>query len=357
MTPILLLTALSLSLVAGYYSIVGLATIFAAAMYPVIIMGSVLEVGKLVTTVFLHNNWNEINRKLKVYLTVAVATLMFITSMGIFGFLSKAHIEQSVKMGGNNAIQIENFERQIANEIRKAEDAKQVISQLDAQVQTLIQYDRIRGPSGSISVRESQSEEREALNQTINQSYDRVEELQKRLTPLKSKSLALEAEIGPLKYIAELIYGDEAKDHFDETVRWVIILIIFVFDPLAVSLLIAWSWSNNRDIEKSERELEEAKERGRINREKYEAEQAAKAAAKAAEPTIVEKIVEVPVEVEKVVEKIVEVPVEKIVEKIVEVPVIKEPDITYVDTNETPAEKAARLRKDENKKYRKEHKK
>ena len=95
MKYLLLLTALSLSLVAGYYSIVGLATIFAAAMIPVIIMGTVLECGKLVTTVFLHQRWYELGWQLKTYLTTAVVVLMFITSMGIFGFLSKAHIEQT----------------------------------------------------------------------------------------------------------------------------------------------------------------------------------------------------------------------------------------------------------------------
>lgn len=327
MNPIILMTALSLSLVAGFYSIVGLATIFAAAMIPVIIMGTVLEVGKLVTTVFLHQNWKELQWKLKTYLVIAVMSLMFITSMGIFGYLSKAHIEQSIQMGGNNEIQVSSLERQIANQDRIIKDAEQVVSQLDNQVQTLIDYDRIRGPSGSIAVRQSQAEEREILNTTINQAYGEIEALQEKLLPLKRERLSLEAEVGPLKYIAELVYGDEANDHFDEAVRWVIILIIFVFDPLAVSLLIAWSWMN----EKEKKEWDEFQK---------EPEK---------EIVEVEKIVEVPVE--KIVEKIVtkEVPVEVVKEVIKEVPVPQqEVDLDYFDKGVY----SDKTRKDQNKKNR-----
>ena len=234
-----LVMALAISGVAAWYSIAGLIAIFSGATTAIIIMGGVLEAGKLVTASWLYRNWKQVPFLLKSYLTSAVVVLMFITSMGIFGFLSKAHLEQSISVGGTNELQIENLERQIARQQSIVADSETVLSQLDAQVQTLIDYDRIRGPSGSIATRQGQAEERQALNETIDAAYVRIEELQTDLTPLQQEKLAIEVEVGPLKYIAELIYGDQARDYFDEAVRWVILLIVFVFDPLAVLLLIA----------------------------------------------------------------------------------------------------------------------
>lgn len=237
---LVLVMGLLLTAVGGYFSIIGLATIFAGAYWSVVVMATTLELSKVVAASWIYRSWSIAPLLIRTYMVMAVVVLVFITSLGIFGYLSKAHIEQTINAGGNNAIQIENLERQIQNELRKTEDATQVISQLDSQVQTLIDYDRIRGPSGSIAIREGQSEERESLNETINQSYDSIEKLQQRLAPLKSESLALEAEIGPLKYIAELIYGtDNAADYFDTAVRWIILLLVVVFDPLAIVMILA----------------------------------------------------------------------------------------------------------------------
>ena len=165
---------------------------------------------------------------------------MVITSLGIFGFLSKAHLEHSIATGGTNELQISNLERQIARQQSIIVDSETVLSQLDAQVQTLIDYDRIRGPSGSIATRQAQAEERQTLNENIDAAYNRIEELQTILAPIQQEKLSIEVEVGPLKYIAELIYGQEgAEDYFDEAVRAVIILLIITFDPLAVVLLLA----------------------------------------------------------------------------------------------------------------------
>lgn len=243
MAYLTLIISLMIAGVAAWYSIAGLVAIFASAVVPIIIMGGVLEVGKLVTAAWLHRNWTIAPLLLKSYLTTAVVVLMFITSMGIFGFLSKAHLDQSIMLGGNNDLQIQNLERQISRQQSIITDAEKVLAQLDDQVETLIEYDRIRGPSGSIAVRENQSEERQTLNETINDAYGRIETIQTELSPLQKSRLAIQAEVGPLKYIAELIYGDEAKDHFDEAVRWIIILLVVVFDPLAVTLLLASSVS------------------------------------------------------------------------------------------------------------------
>ncbi len=239
MVYLTLFTALSIAGVAAWYSIVGLMAIFAGAVIPIAIMGGVLEVGKLVTAAWLHQNWKKTSLWMKSYLTSAVFVLMVITSLGIFGFLSKAHLEHSVSIGGTNELQIENLERQIDRQQSVIADSETVLSQLDSQVQTLIDYDRIRGPSGSIATRQGQAEERQTLNENIDAAYTRIEELQTELAPIKQEKLAIEVEVGPLKYIAELLYGDTAEDYFDEAVRAVIILLIITFDPLAIVLLLA----------------------------------------------------------------------------------------------------------------------
>ena len=233
------ITALAIAGVAAWYSIVGLMAIFAGAVIPIAIMGAVLEVGKLVTAAWLHQNWEKTRWWMKTYLTSAVFLLMFITSLGIFGFLSKAHLEHSISTGGTNELRIANLERQIGNQQRIITDSEKVLGQLDQTVQVLLDADRIRGRSGALATRKDQAEERSTLNESIDTAYARIEQYQTELTPLQQESLAIEVEVGPLKYIAELIYGDEAEDYFDEAVRWVIILLIITFDPLAVVLLLA----------------------------------------------------------------------------------------------------------------------
>ena len=234
-----LFTALSIAGVAAWYSIVGLMAIFAGAVIPIAIMGAVLEVGKLVTAAWLHQNWEKARWWMKTYLTTAVFMLMFITSLGIFGFLSKAHLEHSISTGGTNELRISNLERKISNQQRIITDSEKVLSQLDQTVQVLLDADRIRGRSGALATRKGQAEERTALNENIDNASSRIEEYQTELSPLQQEKLAIEVEVGPLKYIAELIYGEQAEDYFDEAVRWVIILLIITFDPLAVVLLLA----------------------------------------------------------------------------------------------------------------------
>lgn len=238
---ITLLVALSISAVAAFYSIIGLMAIFSAAALEIALMGAVLEVGKLVTASWLYQHWQSklVPKLLKIYLTIAVVVLVFITSMGIFGFLSKAHIDQTI-LTGDNSLEISQIETRIERQEKRVIDAELVISQLDAQVQTLIDYDRIRGEDGAVATRENQKEERAELNKVIDDAMTVISELNVQKLALSKEQIQLDAEVGPLKYIAELVYGEEnAKDHFDQAVRWVIIVFIFVFDPLAVLLLIA----------------------------------------------------------------------------------------------------------------------
>jgi hypothetical protein len=232
-----LFTALAISGVAAWYSIAGLMAIFASAAIPIAIMGGVLEAGKLVTASWLYQNWKTAPKLLKAYLTSAVIILMFITSMGIFGFLSKAHIDQTV-LGGDNTLQIQELDLRIASEQRKIDDAQLVIEQLDSTVQTLIDYDRIRGEDGAIAVRENQSVERSSLATIISEASEQIKQIRNEKQTLLKEQLRFEAEVGPIKYIAELFVKD-SRDVIDDAVRWVIITIIFVFDPLAVLLIIA----------------------------------------------------------------------------------------------------------------------
>ena len=234
-----LLVGLAISVVAAWYSIVGLMAIFAAAKIPIAIMGAVLEVGKLLTASWLYQYWDKTNALLKSYFTIAVVVLMFITSMGIFGFLSKAHMDQTLSVGDNSLL-IERIDRKIDREKVKITDAETVVAQLDKTVQVLIDYDRIRGESGAIAVRESENEERATLSNIIDQAYSKIDTLSVEKLELDKEQLELEAEVGPIKYIAAFIYGDELdKTLLERAVRWIIITIIFVFDPLAVLLIVA----------------------------------------------------------------------------------------------------------------------
>ena len=236
---LILFVALCISSVAAFYSISGLTAIFSAVFWPVVIMGGVLEIGKVVTTVWLHRFWEQSPRYLKYYLSAAVAVLMFITSMGIFGFLSKAHLEASSTIGDNSLL-VTQIEQQIQTEQNNIKDAQTVIGQLDQQVQQLIANEKISGKGGSIAIRNSQKNEREQLAATIKNSNAAIQKLTAEKLPLEQEQLKIEAEVGPIKYIAQLIYGDVIdKNLLERAVRWVIITIVFVFDPLAIMLVLA----------------------------------------------------------------------------------------------------------------------
>jgi hypothetical protein len=200
-------------------------------------MGSALEVGKLVAASWLYNNWRNplAPKSIKAYLTSAVVILIFITSMGIFGFLSKAHLDQVQPVSSNN-IKIELIDKQINQQQTIIDRSQKTLDQLDKALDKYIDMEYV---TRGLKERKKQEEERNLLTTTINNASDKIGELTLQKAELALEQDKIEAEVGPIKYIAELIYGDEAKDHFDKAVRWVIIVLIFVFDPLAVLLLIA----------------------------------------------------------------------------------------------------------------------
>ena len=232
---ITLFTALAISAVAAYYSIIGLFAIFSAGVIPIAIMGVVLELGKLVTASWLYHYWKKVPKILKTYLMSAVFILMFITSMGIFGFLSKAHIEQTT-ISGDKSLEIVSVENQIKRyetDIFRAENSLKLLDD------TLARYTQLGAVTKGLNARKEQEEERNELNQSIQNSTKIIAELTKKKFDLRKEQLRIESEVGPIKYIAELIYGDSTQSIIEDAVRWVIIIIVFVFDPLAVLLLIS----------------------------------------------------------------------------------------------------------------------
>ena len=369
-----LFTALCISAIAIYYSVAGLVAIFAAAALPIIIMGTALEIGKLVTAVWLHRYWSKATWWLRTYLSTAVIVLMFITSMGIFGFLSKAHIEQT-SAGDENVAQVERIASEIVryedvitraeNKIQKLETSNtgsdaNVQSQIDAEqeridkayvriqpaideqqkiidsqadlykseldkideelkvlqgyidsgdtkkaqqmigasadgifgkktadkigdwqeakqaerVELISKIEKASNNPQAQAAREEIKRLRNTVEKQIQQSNTLIDRLRKQLGDttkiadidaqvdeqnlrikeannqidilieekyaIQSEYRKLEAEVGPIKYIAEFVYGEDATQNMlEEAVRWVIIIIIFVFDPLAVLLLIA----------------------------------------------------------------------------------------------------------------------
>ena len=233
-----LIVALVVSGVSAYFSIIGLTTLFAAAFIPVVIMGGALEVGKLVTVSWLHRNWKTCPWLLKSYLSAAVAVLMLITSMGTFGFLSRAHIEQQLNISTGDADKIAIIDAQIDNEKKTIADYDKQIAQIDDALNKITE--KGRGES-SLQAADKQRKTRNELVAKKNASAQKASDLNVERIKLSSAVKKTEAEVGPLRYIAEAVYGGgrATNDQLDAAVRMVIILLVVVFDPLAVVLLIA----------------------------------------------------------------------------------------------------------------------
>jgi hypothetical protein len=251
---ITLLTALALASVAAWFSIIGFTTIYAGAITAAIVMGIVAECGKVVATSWLYRNWEFTSWLLKVPLTFFILVLMIITSLGVFGFLSKAHLDQGAGTI-NNAARIEQLDYQISREQLLIEDAEKVIAQLDSAVNALVDAKRI---DRSISLRRSQAATRQQLREDISFAQERINQLNQEKFSYESEIRNLELEIGPVKYIAELIYGNQEinKDITKSAVQLFTLLIVITLDPLAIFLLIA----SNQSMLRSRKE--------KVNKEK-----------------------------------------------------------------------------------------
>jgi hypothetical protein len=237
---ITLLIALIISSVSAFYSITGLTAIFAAAKMPIMIMGGALEVGKVITTIWIRKNWHLIGRVLKMYLVLSIVVLMLITSMGIFGFLSKAHLDQAVPSSDIQA-QVQLLDERIQTERDNIAANRAVLTQMDNSVTEVLGRSKDQqGAERAVQIRRSQAAERNRLQKENEAAQKRIQQLQTERSPIAAQVRKVEAEVGPVKYIAALIYGDNpGTDFLERAVRWVIIVIVAVFDPLALALVLA----------------------------------------------------------------------------------------------------------------------
>jgi hypothetical protein len=239
-----LASGLSISAVAVWYSVAGLVAIFAAAAIPIIIMGVTLEVSKLVATVWLKMNWSIAPRLIRTYLIVAITILMLITSMGIFGFLSKAHLDQAVPTG-DVVDQVSLLDEKIKTQRENIDASRKALKQMDEAVdQVMARSTDEKGADKAANLRRSQQRERNQLQNDIAKAQTAITKLNEERAPIAKDLRKIEAEVGPIKYIAALLYGDAPDQNLlEKAVRWVIIIIVIVFDPLAVILLLASQYS------------------------------------------------------------------------------------------------------------------
>jgi hypothetical protein len=235
-----LFVALVISAVAAYYSIVGLTAIFSAAVIPILIMGGSLEVGKVTAAVWLKLNWHRANITYKLYLVPAVAFLMLLTSMGIFGFLSKAHSDQSL-VSGDSMAKVAIYDEKIKVAKDNIDANRKALKQMDEAVdQVMGRSADEKGGDKAVTIRRGQTKERTRLLSEIAAEQKTIAQLSEERAPLAAEFRKVESEVGPIKYIAALIYGDNPDANIlEKAVRWVIILIVAVFDPLALVLILA----------------------------------------------------------------------------------------------------------------------
>ena len=234
-----LLVAVALSAIAAYFSVIGLTTIFAASFWPVVLMGGTLEVAKVVAASWTYRNWNITPFLIKVYLIASILALMFITSMGTFGYLSKAHIDQTTNSSDTIA-QLAIYDEKIKVSRENIDVNRKALKQMDEAVdQVMGRSADEKGADKAVSIRRSQARERARLLSEIAAEQETVGTLAKERAPIAAEVRKVEAEVGPIKFIAEIFHDNVDSGFLDKTVRWVIILIVVVFDPLAIILLIA----------------------------------------------------------------------------------------------------------------------
>ena len=235
-----LLVAMILSSVAAYYSVLGLTAIFSAAKLPVIIMGGALEVGKVISAMWLHRNWKRSPWTYKAYLLPSLLFLMLLTSMGTFGFLSKAHNDQNL-VSGDVSAKIAIYDEKIKTAKENIDVNRRALKQMDEAVdQVMSRSSDEKGAEKAVAIRRGQTKDRQRLLQEISAEQKTITQLNEERAPIAAEVRKVEAEVGPIKYIAALVYNDSPDSGvLEKAVRWVIMLIVGVFDPLAVVLILA----------------------------------------------------------------------------------------------------------------------
>jgi hypothetical protein len=241
-STLLFLCAISLSTLAAYYSIVGLATIFSSAFWPVVFMASILEVSKLVVTSWLYHKWNIVTGWVKGYLVTAVIILMIITSLGIFGFLSRAHVDQNLN---NTAVQlrIEQLNTQISAANEVVDRYRDQLEQLNRSINIQLENNRA---TQALAARQRQTTERDQIRQRLDSEQQKIADLTQQRLQLRQQISVLESEVGPIRYIAEFFVTSGQVD-LEKAIRWMIVVLVLVFDPLAVLMLIAANISFSKE--------------------------------------------------------------------------------------------------------------
>jgi hypothetical protein len=245
---IALAVALALSVCSAYFSIMGLATIFAAAKIQVLVMGSIIEAAKVVAISWSYRNWDVAPRLIKYYLVVAIVILMAITSMGTFGYLSKAHQDQAIPVGDVVA-QLTIIDQKIQVSKDNIEAGRKALAQMDQAVdQIMARSTDETGADKAVRTRRAQQKERRKILAEIETEQRSIAALNQERAPIASEVRKVEAEVGPIRYIAKLMYGSDPDGlMLEQAVIWVIIMIVVVFDPLAVVLLLAGNFGLNHN--------------------------------------------------------------------------------------------------------------
>lgn len=240
---LLFLSALAVSGCAAWFSVAGLISIFSSAPLATGLMGGSLELAKLVAASWLYRNWSTAPRILRYYFTAAVVVLSIITSLGIFGYLSKAHLDQAA-VTGQSIGQLSIIDERIQTQKENIDANRKALKQLDEAVdQVMGRSDSEKGAERAVSIRRSQQKERDRLQTEIQAYQKTIGQLNEERAPIAQDVRKIEAEVGPIKYVAELIYGDSTEDMIGKAVRLIIMCLIFVFDPLAILLVIAGNMS------------------------------------------------------------------------------------------------------------------
>lgn len=249
---LLLITGLTISGVAIYYSVIGMAAIFSASPIPIYIMFTILEIAKLVVVSWLKANWDRSPAFIKTYMSTVILVLMMITSMGVFGFLSKAHLDQNL-VSGEVLDKVAVIEEKIKTQRENIDAARKALKQMDESVdQTVARSTSEKSVSKAVDIRRSQNKERGLLRSEIESAQKEIARLNEERAPIAKDLRKVEAEVGPIKYIATFIYGDNPDQNvLEKAVTWVIIMVVIVFDPLAVIMLLAaqmsFAWNKVKD--------------------------------------------------------------------------------------------------------------
>jgi hypothetical protein len=234
------IVAIIISIAAGTISVIGLASMFSGAFIAVIIVASLLEVAKVVTAAWLEQHWKTLGYKLKSYLVSAVVVLMLITSLGIYGFFARAHIEQQIQMTTGETSRLPLIESKIKVERQKLADLDKQIAQIDTAVSTMTEKSKAtKDARSALAAAQQQRKTRDGLVASKDSIFAAITELETEKSRLENVVKKNEVEVGPLKYLAKLYYGEANASNLEHAVQMLILTLVFVFDPLAIALLLA----------------------------------------------------------------------------------------------------------------------